>query len=219
LPSKHALGETANSDFQRGALSQHFAKPEKEKIEKMSLTLVISLVSGAIGVSAFTLSVLNYLRDRPKVRVTLKFDMAVSGEGMLDPAKPWGLISVTNAGRRPVFISIAAFGYWRGRALKPRWRRLPDGHFLQIAGQSVGGTKLGEGDAPVTYIISQDGLDKFAPNWNKVRAYVEDSTGKRYMSRPVSTLPSWAGGPWLSPIRDDSAQSGDENGKAPSKMN
>lgn len=163
----------------------------------MTLALVISLVSGVIGVSAFTLGVLNYLRDRPKVRVTIKFDMSVSREGMLDPSKPWGLISVTNAGRRPVFISIAAFGYWRGRALRPRGRSLPDGHFLQIAAQSVGGTKLGEGDAPVTYIFSQDGLDQHAANWDKVRAYVEDSTGKRYLSKPVSTRPSWAGGPWF----------------------
>jgi len=76
----------------------------------MNITITATVVAwyGAIlGTFGFALSVLNYLRDRARVRVTGTADMiAVSG-----PNRGQRMVSVNivNLGRRPITITVVAF--------------------------------------------------------------------------------------------------------------
>ena len=168
-------------------------------------TLVISVVGGLIGTVGLTLSILNYLRDRSGVRVSLQWDMSITPTlfaSQYDHRKPWGLIRVTNIGRRPIYISAAALEYFPSsyeRIAYSLLRRLPRNDFCAIIDESIGGKKLSEGDPPQVFVVTQEGMERHSGYWLRVRAFVEDSAGKKYFSRPVDRCPSWAGGaPWAS---------------------
>ena len=108
----------------------------------------------------------------------LQWDMAITGE---PDDKRTGCITVTNTGRRAIFMSHVAL-------------RLPKGaeysHFLIREGLS--GKKLSEGDSPAVFPVDQEGLELYASEWKKVLAQVSDSTGKVWLSKKVSVIPSWA---------------------------
>lgn len=123
-----------------------------------------SILGMVLGTAGFTISVLNYLRDRPQVKVTLQWNMVDPKTG-----EARGLVRVTNTGRRAVFICIAAL-------------ETPDGVDF-ILNDSVVGTKLGEGDKPEAYLFNHDGIAKYSNKWREIRAFAEDSTGKRYQSK------------------------------------
>lgn len=139
------------------------------------LTAVLGLVFGLVGT---TIGVSNYLRDKAKVIVSLQWDMAMTGE---DENKRFGCITVTNIGRRAIFISHVAL-------------RLPKGgeisHFLIQGG--LKGQKLSEGDPPAVFPVEQTGLEEFAGKWQYLVAQVSDSTGKVWCSKKVNAQPSWA---------------------------
>jgi hypothetical protein len=82
-----------------------------------------------------------------------------------------------------VFISIAALTVPKGFKLT---------HL--ILQESASGKKLSEGDAPARFMVTQDGLEEYRKAWIELRAYVEDSTGKQYLSKKLSKsdIPSWA---------------------------
>jgi hypothetical protein len=133
-----------------------------------------------LGTAGFVMSVMNYLRDRPKVKVFLKWDMTPIIEGK---QIQMGILRVTNIGRRPIYISLAAL-------------QVPKGfrHSHLILKGSMAGKKLLESDAPVTFSVNYDGLAQYSHDWQKVRGYVEDSAGRRYVSKklPKTEVPSWA---------------------------
>jgi hypothetical protein len=149
----------------------------------MNLTLLAALGGIVFGTAGFVLGVLNYLRDQPKIVVRLQWDMRHSNIPGLDPQKKYGIVSITNAGRRAVFIENAFLRLPTNSDKK--WALLID---------SFGNRKLAEGDAPVFYPVLQEGLDVHARRWRHVRAVVSDSTGKKYVSKKVSGthVPSWA---------------------------
>jgi hypothetical protein len=139
------------------------------------LTGLLGLIFGLIGTS---IGVFNYLRDRGKLVVRLQWDMAITGE---PEEKRVGCITVTNSGRRAIFMSHVAL-------------RLPKSgeysHFLIRDG--LKGQKLSEGDAPAVFPVEQEGLEQYANVWKKIRAQVSDSTGKEWLSKRVTVAPSWA---------------------------
>jgi hypothetical protein len=150
----------------------------------MKVTEWAALTGMATGVSAITLSIANYFRDRPRVRLTLQWDMKVLQNPQYDPSKLWGLVTVTNTGRRPVYISHIRL-------------RLPKGapsRFLLLH-QGIGGEKLDEGGQPRPYMVDQSEFGKYAPYWRKIYAEASDSTGKTWKSKPPNRAlgpPSWA---------------------------
>jgi hypothetical protein len=73
----------------------------------IGLTDITALTGTVVGVVALVLSVVNYLRDTPKVKVTLLWDMSVTDQPRYDTRKLWGLVTVANVGRRPVYIRVA----------------------------------------------------------------------------------------------------------------
>jgi len=144
----------------------------------MSITETIALLGLIFGLIGTIIGVSNYWRDRAKLIVFLKWDMAMTGK---DEGKRFGCITVTNTGRRAIFISHVAL-------------RLPKeeeySHFLIQGG--LKGQKLAEGDAPAVFPLEQEGLKEYASNWRNIIAQVSDSTGKEWVSKKVMECPSWA---------------------------
>jgi hypothetical protein len=103
-----------------------------------------------------------------------------------DPNKRWGVVRVTNVGRRPIFISHANLRY-------------PNTTVRYLILESAKGVKLSEGDPPKSYFLDvKEGfpsLEQYAAEWWKVRACVEDHTGKNWWSSKLSQKPEWGNGP------------------------
>jgi hypothetical protein len=93
--------------------------------------------------------------------------MEAFGDVEYDPDKPWGVVTVTNVGRRAVRVSQVAL-------------RLPKGHDVThlLHPGSVQGKTLTEASPAEVFVVSQDDLGKFAADWREVRAEVSDSTGR-----------------------------------------
>ena len=148
-----------------------------------AITQLAAVVGMVLGTAGFIMSLMNYLRDRPCITVRLKWDMSIINNPRYDHTKMWGVVTVTNVGRRPIFISIAAL-------------RVPKGFGLShlVLSESASGKKLAEGDPPARFMVTQNELSKYKSTWRDLRAYVEDSTGKRYVSKRLekSNVPSWA---------------------------
>ena len=150
----------------------------------MTLSETTSLVALVFGLAGFVLGVLNYLRDRHKVLVTLQWDMSMTSDDRFDHDKKWGIITVTNVGRRPTYVSHVAL-------------KLPKGYdhsHLLISG-SIHGKKLTEGDPSEVFVVNQEGLEQYAKDWDRLKAQISDSTGKVWFSRKekAAKRPSWAG--------------------------
>jgi hypothetical protein len=109
--------------------------------------------------------------------------MAVTPAGKHDHRKLWGLVRVANLGRRPIFVSHVAI-------------RLPRGFEYShiVVDEGLGGVKLGEGDPIHGFVVSQDGLEKYASSWTKLVAQVTDASGQEWRSKPApkDRVPSWA---------------------------
>lgn len=151
----------------------------------MESATVISLIAGATGTITGTcgliLSILNFNRDKPNIQITLKWDMSPYGSATTtyDENKLWGVVSITNIGRRPIFFSHLHL-------------EIPGTTEYLLISAGISGEKLLEGDPPKTYPVTQEGLEKYANLWKKIKAVVIDSTGKKYYSLPVQEKPSWA---------------------------
>ncbi|MCH8305405.1 MAG: hypothetical protein IIB94_09795 [Candidatus Marinimicrobia bacterium] len=148
----------------------------------MSLSAFVSLIAIILGATGTILGILNFKRDKAKVKVTLQWDMKILGNPKYDENKSWGIVTVVNIGRRPIFISHASIKLPRGF----------DASFLIIA-EGMSGKKFSEGDPPETFILTQEDLGKYSAVWKKLRATVIDSTGKEYHSKKVimKNPPSW----------------------------
>jgi hypothetical protein len=144
----------------------------------ISLSDVAALLGMVLGTAGFVMGLMNYLRDRPKVRVTLKWDMTEPNTGRMA-----GVVKVTNVGRRPIFISIVAL-------------QVPEGfkHSHLVLAKSIPGQKLSEGDATAGFLANYEGLEAYAKKWRDVRWYAEDGAGGKYLSEklPETDIPSWA---------------------------
>jgi hypothetical protein len=144
-------------------------------------TMVTAIIGAITGVSGLVLGILNYNRDKPNIQITLSWDMSSYGFASViyDEKKLWGVISITNISRRPIFFSHLHL-------------EVPDTSKCLLISAGVAGEKLLEGDPPKTYPVTQEGLEEYADHWNKIRAVAIDSTGKKYYSLPAKQKPSWA---------------------------
>jgi hypothetical protein len=145
------------------------------------ITQASAVMGMLLGSAGFAISLFNYLRDRPVVRVVLQWDMSITGNPRYDHSKFWGIATVTNVGRRPVFITTVGVELPKGS--KPS--------FLLLI-EAIEGRKLSEGDQPVTHMIEQDQMKKHAHHWAEMRAVAIDSAGRKYKSKRVAERPSWA---------------------------
>lgn len=149
----------------------------------MALTELTAILGAVLGTSGLTLGILNYLRDRPRVVVHLRWGMQLIGDGHLGSAQDeCGVVEVTNCGRRPVFVSHVCL-------------RLPkhSDSALLLLRSTIRGQRLGEGDPPITVVIPYDVTSKYLKDWRLIRAQVSDSTGRVYVSRRATHGPVAAG--------------------------
>jgi hypothetical protein len=147
----------------------------------VSLTGITALVGVVTGTAGLVLGILNHLRDSPRIIVTLQWDMGIANDPKYDPDKSYGLVTVTNVGRRPIYISHTSL-------------KLPKGYELTylLCAEAIYGKRLGEGEPPLTYILDQGEMSKYRRDWRKVRALVIDSSGTAHFSSKVRKRPSWA---------------------------
>lgn len=110
----------------------------------VSMSDIAAVLGMIFGTAGLVLGVLNYARDRARVRVILQWDMRTAGKDQRLQA----VMTVANVGRRPVFITKAAIHL--PKRYKPRYL---------IHRDSLIGKKLGEGDAEITYVWDQTGYD------------------------------------------------------------
>jgi hypothetical protein len=136
------------------------------------LTGVTAILGVVFGIAGFVLGVLNYLRDRPKIKINLQWKMQIVGPGLSQNEPECGLITVTNTGRRPIYTSHVCL-------------ILPKTYKSQVALllDSVSGQKLSEGDQPARFIIQHDIQNKYTKDLKRIRAQVSDSTGQVYTSK------------------------------------
>ena len=141
---------------------------------------VLALVSGVVGT---VLGILNFMRDRANVEVSLQWDMDVTPGSGYDHTKKWGVVSVTNTGRRPIFVSHAALRIPKGY-----------GHTHLVISAAITGKTLTEGSPTERYVVTQEGLEPYAKDWRKIIAQVNDSSGRAWKSKQpsVEDKPSWA---------------------------
>lgn len=110
----------------------------------MTLCEFVGAVGLVFGVTGTVLGVLNYLRDRARIDVWLQWDMEVTPGTEYDHRNPWGVISITNAGRRATYISHVALrvpkelgGVSERSRLSPPTRRTEESSRLLDAAPSI----------------------------------------------------------------------------------
>jgi hypothetical protein len=108
--------------------------------------------------------------------------MRVMDNPLYDPKKYWGIVRIDNVGRRPIFVSHVAL-----RLPKKLKKTL-------LLNDGIAGIRLAEGDATKAYILSQEGLEEYAPHWRKIVARVSDVSGREWTSKKLqkTDVPSWA---------------------------
>lgn len=147
----------------------------------LTLTDITALIGALVGTSAFVLSIINYLRDAPAVTVNLAWDMETDDSRRV--GMRFGIVTVSNSGRRPIFLSHVSL-------------KLPTGyaHTHLVLAEGLQGKRLAEGDPPFVSTANQRGLEEYAKDWHKIRAVAFDLRHKQYRSkRPdKSHPPSWA---------------------------
>lgn len=136
------------------------------------LTYITAVVGVILGSGSLALGIFNYLRDRPKVRIHLQWNMQVIGGSEPQDDREFGMISVTNTGRRPVYISHVCL------VLPKNYKNR-----VLVLMDSVPGRKLSEGDPPASFIVRHDIQSKYVKDLKRIRAQVSDSTGQVYMSK------------------------------------
>lgn len=138
----------------------------------MNITDFAALVGAITGPAALLIAFLVYFRDRAGVDVGMQWDMSTYGPGS-DAGKTYLVVTAHNVGRRPIYVSHAHIRLPRGAD--------PEVSHIILIG-AVEGKTLPEGAAPYLVHADQEGLDKYAGLWWKLRATVIDSAGKHYHS-------------------------------------
>ena len=149
----------------------------------MSITELVAVLGLVSGVTGTILGVMNFLRDRARVEVSLQWDMKSFGDPQYDENEFWGVIRATNIGRRPIHISHVALRLPKG---------LDGSHLLVRSG--IAGKTLSEAAPSEIHLVTQHGMEKYADVWGKIVAQVSDSTGRVWTSKPLKKKPSWACG-------------------------
>jgi hypothetical protein len=138
----------------------------------MLITEIAAILGMILGTAGLVISILNYLRDRPCVKVNVQWNVTSP-----DFPEPYCIIHITNTGRRPVFIMYVAF-------------ELPPGSsepylLLNATGERMlaEGKRLSEGDPPLVCTIANSKLTSYLNGSTQLRACAKDSTGRMYYAK------------------------------------
>jgi hypothetical protein len=155
--------------------------------DAMTVTALVAVLGLISGVTGTVLGVLNFLRDRAAVEVSLQWDMSVTPGTEYDVNKKWGVITVANIGRRPIFVSHVAIRL-------PKRASIKGGYSHLVIPSGITGKTLTEGAPAERYVMTQDGLDEHAAHWRGMVAQVSDTRGRVWSSKKLrrNQIPSWA---------------------------
>jgi hypothetical protein len=144
------------------------------------LTTITAIVGLFTGLTGLILSLRNHLLDRERLAIKLEWDVSERYTGM-----HYGFITVTNIGRRPMFIVSVGLEINCEHSLLPFKSDLYDKKTIAH--------RLNEGDEPLIIKISQseDFLIGHAEFWRDIRAFAVDSKEKVYLAKRVNYCPSW----------------------------
>jgi hypothetical protein len=142
-------------------------------MEISHLVAVAGVITGSAGLA---ISLLAYGRDRAKLWVDFQPDQRVHNSLIYDGEKIYCIATVTNVGRRPVFIGTVAVLF-------------PDGRNAVLHDHLLDPVGFKEGDAPKHYMIEQALLEKFDEQWSAIFVLVRTSSGYQYRSRFLSKKP------------------------------
>jgi hypothetical protein len=132
-----------------------------------TMTNVTAILGLIFGTGGLVLGILNHLRDRPVVKVWLQWNMEILDRSRPSEGQKCGVVTVTNAGRRPVFISHVCLVL--PKSYKNR---------LLLVVDSVNGRRLAEGDPPVTFVIPHHVQAEHEKDLKVIRVQLSDSTGR-----------------------------------------
>lgn len=143
-----------------------------------------SLGGLVLGAAGFTTSLLAFFRDRARIRVTLTFNMEPLEPTPADADSLWSVVSVSNIGRRPMFVSHIGLS-------TASWRRWRTTRTTLVVWDGLQGRKLEEGAGPWVVPCRQGkALAEYGPGAKRLRAFVTDSAGRCYWSRAVVRPPA-----------------------------
>lgn len=151
--------------------------------KSVTITDIAAFFGVIFGLSGLILGIMNYIRDQTNIAVTLNWDMKTVRIPNVNENKLWGLITVTNCGRRPVYINHVTLRL-------PKKNKKDYSHLILRNGMF--GQKLAEADPPATFEIDPDFMEEYSKDWKKIRAEIILSTGKTKLSKRVKKKPSWA---------------------------
>jgi hypothetical protein len=69
------------------------------------MTTITAILGVALGVASLVLGIINCLRDRPKIKIHLQWNLEMRDISLQRIEGECGMITVTNTGRRPAYIS------------------------------------------------------------------------------------------------------------------
>jgi hypothetical protein len=154
---------------------------DTELTRLVALTGLITRVSGLVlGVIGTVLGIMNFRRDAARISVSLAWDLKMTGADGHETEESYGVVTISNVGRRPSFVSHVAI-------------EVPGGHdhtHLVLWG-SINGVKLAEGDAPLIYPVPQGDMGQYAGEWRRVVAQMTDTTGRIWRSARPKRRPNW----------------------------
>ncbi len=153
-----------------------------------AITATVAILGAVTGTVGLVLGVANFLRDRPDIRVTLRVGRRVFNHPEYDPEKSYAIVTVANAGRRPVYLRSVSL-----------W--MPGEPWFLLHDSLRNPDTFPEGGPPKDYFAEQDLIIGMTDRWAGIRAVVEDATGKQYVSRSIAERPA-AGDDlgWLKPV-------------------
>jgi hypothetical protein len=143
------------------------------------MTQGLSILGAVTGVLGLLVSLLVYLRDAPRVRVNLRFDM--KGWGSL-PDVLHCVVAVYNVGRRTIYLE---------RINIPPTTA---GGQTLIWDDTMGSVTLPEGGKPHVSFFRQEGFENehHVKEWWRIRAMIWDAAGRSYRSYWLTERPSFA---------------------------
>jgi hypothetical protein len=136
------------------------------------LTTITAIFGVALGSASLVLGIINHLRDRHKIKIHLQWHLEMRDSSFQRIEGECGMITVTNTGRRPVYISHVCL------ILPKKYKNR-----LLVVKKSIEGQKLSEGDPPARFVVPLETQNKYSKDLGKIRAQVSDSTGKTYLSK------------------------------------
>lgn len=140
----------------------------------MSLPLpAVSWYAAIVSTLGLALSLYVTLRDRPRLKISIRANMRSFGATPYDPNKLYVVVAVANLGRRPITVGLVGF------TQKPRGSE----EILLSDCTREGAQEIGEGKS-ATYLAEQEGL----PLAKLRHVVVTDQTGRVWKQRVPRAL-------------------------------